>query len=174
MSRRAKKQHSDRAPSSGTRFSNDRANQRKKRVGRLAQESQKPKALRVVVSSDVSTSARSDLAASAERGATELAPLRAASSSLPAASPAAAHPFPDGALLEVERAFFEGASSSESAASDLLVSNSQPAMSEEESLLLTPKQQQRREWFRRKVATLMAGMGTLATVAVAVRIASLL
>jgi hypothetical protein len=151
MSRRAKKQQSERAPVSGTHFSNERPSQRKKqRVGRRKQERRKSNALLAVVPSEVSNSAPPDSVAAA-------APISA-----------------DEALLDVERSFFEAGSLSEAAASDLAVTESQPAPDDGDSLLLTPEQQQRRQWFRRQVTTLVAGMGAFGTIAVAVRIASLL
>jgi hypothetical protein len=151
MSRRAKKQQSDRAPASGIRFSNERPNQRKKqRVGQRGQERRRSKALLAVVPSDVS-----DRAPRAPNAVSE-------------------HPLSDEALLDVERSFFQGGILSEPAVSDLRVTESQPAIDDDDSLLLTPEQQQRRRWFRRQVTRLVAGMGAFGTVAMAVRIASLL
>jgi hypothetical protein len=151
MSRRAKKQQSDRAPASGTRFSNERPNQRKKqRVGRRGQERRRSKALLAVVPSDVSNSAPR------------------------APNAAAEHPLSDEALLDGERSFFQGGILSEPAVSDFLVTESQPAIDDDDSLLLTPEQQQRRRWFRRQVTRLVAGMGAFGTIAMAARIASLL
>jgi hypothetical protein len=159
MSRRAKKRQSDRAPASGTRFSNERPNQRKKqRVGQRGKERRGSKALLAVVTSDASNSAPpGDLA------------------SLPRTPSAAAeHPLSDESLLDVERSFFQGGILSEPAVSDFLVTESQPAIDDDDSLLLTPEQQQRRRWFRRQVTRLVAGMGAFGTVAMALRIASLL
>jgi hypothetical protein len=175
MSRRAKKQQSDRAPASGTRFSNERPNQRKKqRVGQRGQERRRSKALLAVVPSDVSNSAPPDSVAAAARGSAELAPPRGLASLPRAPNAAAEHPLSDEALLDVERSFFQGGILSEPAVSDFLVTESQPAIDDDDALLLTPEQQQRRRWFRRQVTRLVAGMGAFGTIAMAVRIASLL
>ena len=147
MSRRAKKQQSERAPLSGTRFSNERPNPRKKqRGGRRALESRKPEAPLVV-------------------------PNEVAGSAAPAEHSLAVEGL---ALLDVERSFFEGSSSWEPAASDFVVTGPEPATDDDDALLLTPEQQRRRQWFRRRVTTLVAGLGAFGVVAVAVRIASLL
>jgi hypothetical protein len=175
MSRRAKKQQSDRAPASGTRFSNERPNQRKKqRVGKRGLERRRSKALLAVVPSEVSNSAPPDSVAAAARGSAELTPPRGLASLPRTPNAAAEHPLFDEALLDVESAFFQGGILSEATASDPLVTESQPAIDADDSWLLTPEQQQRRQWFRRQVTRLVAGMGAFGTVAMAVRIASLL
>lgn len=175
MSRRAKKQQSDRAPASGTGFSNPRPNRRKKqRVGQREQERRRSKALLAVVPSDVSKSAPPDSVAAAAPGSAELAPPRGLASLPRATNAAAEHPLSDEALLDVERCFFQGGSLSEPTVSDRLVTESEPAIADDDSLLLTLEQQQRRRWFRRHVTRLVAGMGAFGTVAMAVRIASLL
>jgi hypothetical protein len=155
MTRRSKKQQSDRPPLSGTRSSNERPNQRRpQRSGRREQERRKPKA-RLVVPSEVSNSAPPDSVASPAR-------------------PIAEHPLADEGLSDVERAFFEQGLSSEPVAPDLVPTTSQPVVDDDDSLRLTPEQQQRRRWFRRRVTTLVAGMAAFGTVAAAVRLASLL
>lgn len=158
MSRRAKKQHSDRAPRSGTRSS-----QRKQR--------RKGKPVLVVVPNAMSSSSALTTAPAAA-GAVEAAP---ASPSPSAAKPAAEPAFADEALPEVELTFFEGWSALAPDVSAIAVEEPSPLITDDvDSLRLTPEQQQRRQWFRRQVTALMAGMGAFGTAAIAVRIASLL
>jgi hypothetical protein len=172
MSRRAKKQQSERAPASGTRSSSERPSSRKKqRAGRRGQERRKSKAQLAVVPSEVSN--RPPPASVAAPGSAELATPRERACPPPAASAATGTALADEGLLEVERSFFEGGSVLERAAADL-VTESPPAIDEGDSLLLTPEQLQRRRWFRRQVAALVAGLGAFGTIAVAVRVASLL
>jgi hypothetical protein len=175
MSRRAKKQQTDRAPKpqtdrapvSGTRTSKARGRQRK-------QQRQKSKSALVVVPSQAFNSAP-PASVAAPAGSAEVA-LAAAPASwhLPVATPAAASRLADEALADVELSFFEGGSSPVSVASDALAEPPQLVADEVDSVLLTPEQQQRRQWFRRQVMTLMAGMSAFGTAAVVVRIASLL
>jgi hypothetical protein len=191
MSRRAKKQHSHRAPVSGTRSSSERGSQRK-------QERRKAKPVLAVVASSAASNAAapataaadaggsditavaavrgSDVAAApAARGAEELAPARAPESVLPtAAHPAAESPLADEALAELELSFFEGWKEPAPDASSVLAEPSQLATDDVDSMLLTPEQQQRRQGFRRQVTALMAGMGAFSAAAVVAHIASLL
>lgn len=165
MSRRAKKQQSDRAPVSGTRVSNKSRSQRK-------QERRKAQPVLAVVRSAVASS----VPASASPPVVELAPGGVADTSpLPAASRAAERPLADEALPDVELSFFEGWSApAPSVAPGAVVEPPQSLTDDVDSLLLTPAQQERRQWFRRQVTTLIAGMGALGTVAVVARLASLL
>ena len=141
MSRRAKKQRSERAPVSGTRFSNQRPKQSKKqRAGRREQERRKSKALLVVVPSEVASSAPSDSGAAAAPGSAEISSLRPLASLVSAADSAVEHLLPDEDLLEVERAFFERSSVSELPAPELVVTESEPASDDDVSLLLTPEE----------------------------------
>src|SRR5687767_8287739 len=96
MSRRAKKQHSERAPLSGTRSS-----QRK-------QQRRKAKPVLVVVPNAISSSSALTIAAAAP-GGVEPAPAGASAGLLPPAAKLAAEPpFADEALPDVELSFFEG------------------------------------------------------------------
>jgi hypothetical protein len=164
MSRRAKKQHSDRAPRSGTRSS-----QRK-------QQRRQAKPVLAVVPNAISSSSALETAAVAATGAVEPAPARAPASLLPAAAkPAAEPPFSHEALADVELSFFEGWRASAPDVSAVVAAEPSPFITDDvDSLLLTPQQQQRRQWLRRQVTALMAGMGVFGTAAIAVRIASLL
>jgi hypothetical protein len=163
MSRRAKKQHSDRAPLSGTR-----SRQRK-------QQRRKAKPVLVVVPNAISSSSALTIAAAAP-GAVESAPAGAPAGLLPPAAKLAAEPpFADEALLDVERSFFEAWSALAPDESAIAVAEPSALITDDvDSLRLTSEQQLRRQWFRRHVSALMAGMGALGTAAIAVRIASLL
>ena len=164
MSRRAKKQHSERAPRSGTRSS-----QRK-------QQRRNAKPVLAVVPNAIASSSVLPTAAAAAPRAVRPAPARAPASLLPAAAkPAAEPPFSDEALADVELSFFEGWCAAAPDVSAIVVAEPSPLITDDvDSLLLTPEQQQRRQWFRRRVTALMAGMGVFGAAAIAVRIASLL
>lgn len=166
MSRRAKKQRSERGPVSGTHSSGRKQQRRKARP------------VLVVVPNAISSSSALITAASAP-GAVEVAPAPTpAGLPSPAANLAAEPPLSDEALLDVELSFFEGWSTLASEVS--AVAEPSPLITDDvdtedvDSLRLTPEQHQRRQWFRRQVTVLMAGMGALGTAAIAVRIASLL
>jgi hypothetical protein len=164
MSRRARKQQSDRAPASGARSSNERGRQRKQqRVSRREQERPKSKAALVVVPHPVSDKAQLE-------AAREPTSLQGA-----AANRAAEWPLSDGALPDVELAFFEGWSLSAPDSSGAMDTEPSELIADDvASPLLTPEEQQRRQWFRRQVTALMAGMGAFGAAAVVMRVASLL
>ena len=164
MSRRAKKQHSDRAPLSGTRNSQRKQQRRKAKPGL------------VVVPNAPSSSSTLTAGAAAEAGTLEPGPALGPASLLPPAAKLAAEPASsDHVPLDVELSFFEGASASAPDVSTVILAEPSPLITDDvDPLLLTPEQQQRRQWFRRQVTALMAGMGAFGTAAIAVRIASLL
>ena len=175
MSRRARKQQSNRAPASGTRFSNERGRQRKQqRVSQREQERRKSKAALVVVPNQVSDSALPASAAAASCAQLEPAPAPASLQG-PAANAAPECPLADGALPDVELAFFAGWSLSAPESSAVIIAEPPELISDDvDCPLLTPEEQQRRQWFRRHVTALMAGMGAFGAAAVVMRVASLL
>jgi hypothetical protein len=144
MSRRAKKQHSDRAPHSA------RSSQRK-------QQRRKAKPVLVVVpnalasGSGLTTTAAAPGAVAPEPSFFDEALLDVELSFFEGCSASA----PDVSAIEEP--------------SPLITDDD-----DVDCLRLTPEQQQRRQWFRRQVTALMAGMGVFGAAAVAVRIASLL
>jgi hypothetical protein len=90
------------------------------------------------------------------------------------AKPATEPSFADEALTDVELSFFERGIMSAPDVSTIVIAEPSPLIADDVDSLLTPEQQERRQWFRRKVTALMAGMGALATAAIAIRLASLL
>ncbi|HYO93091.1 MAG TPA: hypothetical protein VER33_01215 [Polyangiaceae bacterium] len=169
MSRRAKKQQSDRAPVSGTRVSNKSRSQRK-------QQRRKAKPVLALVQIPATSSAPSPVAAASSLPAVKsLAPAQVAESWRPLAANEGAERSVAEALPDVELSFFDGGSALAPSVAPAAASEPVQSLTDDvDSLLLTPEQQQRRQWFRRQVTTLMAGMGALGTVAIVARIASLL
>jgi hypothetical protein len=166
MSRRAKKQYSDRAPLSGTRSSQRKQKRRKAKQAKPV--------LAVVPNAITSSSALTTSAAAP--AAVEAAPAPALASLLPPTAKLTAEPpSADEALPDMELSFFERWCASAPDVSISAVAEPSPLITDDvDAPRLTPEQQQRRQWFRRQVTALMAGMGALGTAGVALRIASLL